>query len=172
MARGRSEDFKSPVCRLSYANGLFKARAAEAGAVEKFGATLIFPKAVALNGAVEAAITAEWGDKGLARAKAGLIRLPFLAGDGKEAHNQKTGELNEGLGPDVFFIRATASKEYPPIVRFRDPNIPASEAEVYSGCYGFAVLNAFAWSNPKSGDGVTFGIKYFQKTQEGPRIGG
>lgn len=169
----RSDDFKTPICRLSYANGLFKARKATTDAVEKYGATLIFPKAAdrtALDNAVRGVIVEQWGDKGLERAKSGLIKSPFLAGDGKEARAKASGELHPGMGPDVFFIRVQSNK--PPVVRYRDPNIPATEDDVYSGCYGFAVINAFAWNNPQNGDGVSFGIQYFQKTKDGERIGG
>lgn len=169
----RSEDFRTPDCRLSFGQGLFKARKANDDAKEKYGCTLIFPKGcdrTKLDNAVRYVIVEQWGDAGLVRARQGLIKSPFLAGDGKEARNKSTGELHPGMGPDVFFIRPTSIKA--PIVRFRDPNIPASEEEVYSGCFGFAVINAFAWSNPQNGDGVSFGISYFQKLRDGERIGG
>lgn len=174
MAKARSEDFKTPTCRLSYAQTLFKARAAKNSTTKKFGATLIFPKSALpeLEKHVAGVIRDEWGEKGLQRAANGAIRSPFLAGDGKEARNKETGDLHPGLGPDVVFIRCTANEERPPAVRFRSPTIPATEEEVYSGCYGFAVLNAYAWHNDESGDGVSFGIAYFQKTGDGERLGG
>lgn len=174
MAMARSADFKTPLCRLSFAQSLFKARAQEGGK-PKFGATLIFAKGVdrkALDNAVKGVIVEQWGDKGLERAKGGLIKSPFLAGDGKEARNKKTGDLHGGMGPDVFFVRVQANEDRPPVVRYKDPNIPATLAEVYSGCYGFAVLNAFAWHNDQNGDGVSFGIQYFQKTADGEKLGG
>lgn len=174
MARARSEDFKSPTARLSYAYQLFKPRAAQDGAPKKYGCTLIFPNSVkpALGKHVEEAIVAEWGEKGLARAKAGAIKLPILAGDGKEARSKQSGDLHPGMGPDVCFIRPTSNKDRPPIIRYRSASIPATEEEVYSGCYGFAVLNAYTWNNPQNGDGVSFGIMLFQKTADGERIGG
>ena len=84
MAKARSEDFKTPECRLSYASGLFKARDQknEDGTITtKYGCTLIFPKSAlqALEKVVVQVIKDEWGDKGLGRAKQGLIKLPFLA---------------------------------------------------------------------------------------------
>jgi hypothetical protein len=168
----RSEDFKTPPCRVSYAQGLFKARASEDGGKEKFGCTLIFKNEdrAALDKAVRDCIVGEWGDKGVDMAKNGLIKSPFLAGDGKEARNKTTGELHPGMGPEVFFIRP--SSIYEPAVRYRSANVQASPEEVYSGCFGFAVLNVFAWSNPKNGNGVSFGIQYFQKTGDGERLGG
>lgn len=174
MAKGRSEEFRTPTCRLSFAQGLFHPRSQNGGA-EKHGCTLIFPKTTdraPFDDALRAAITQEWGEKGLEKVRNGIIKTPFLDGAGKEARNKTTGELHAGMGPDVFFIRPTANKDRPPVVRYRSPTIPATEEEVYSGCYGFAVLTAFAWHNDSSGDGVSFGIAYFQKTADGERIGG
>jgi len=171
----RSEDFRTPPCRLSFAQNLFTPRAQQEGAKKKYGATLIFPKGgdrSALDKAVKAVIVEQWGEKGLERAKSGLIKSPFLDGNGKEARNKTTGELHPGMGDDVFFIRVQANEGRPPVVRYKDPNIPATPDEVYSGCYGFAVINAFAWHNDQNGDGVSFGIQYFQKTKDGENIGG
>ena len=171
----RSEDFRTPDCRLSFAQHLFKPREAKPGYASKYQATLIFAKTcdrAKLDAAVKHCVVETWGEKGLERAKQGLIRNPFLDGAGKEARSKESGELHPGMGDDVFFIRVQANAEYPPVVRYKDPNIPATPAEVYSGCYGFAVVNAFAWHNNENGDGVSFGIKYFQKLRDGEPLGG
>src|ERR1700757_973305 len=128
MAMFRSEDFKSPLCRLSYAFGLFKVRAVK-GESPKFGATLIFDKKdrPLLEQYVRETILGEWKEKGLERAKAGVIRSPFYAGDGKEARDSETGEINPGLGPDKFFIRVQAGGDRPPAVRWKDPNRQETE---------------------------------------------
>ena len=76
------------------------------------------------------------------------------------------------MGPDVFFIRPSANKDRPPAVWWKDPNKQEDETTVYSGCYGKAILNCFAWHNDKSGDGVSFGIQGWQKHSEGERLGG
>lgn len=183
-AQGRSPDFKTPECRISFAFNLFKPRK------EKFGCTLIFPRAmlkekvcqIADNGAMKSVsfeeivgnvIVEKWGEKGLERARQGLIKSPFLMGDGKEARSKKTGEIHPGLGPDVFFIRPSANADRPPQVsNVPHAMMPASEAEVYSGCHGFAVLNAFTWTHAENGDGVSFGINMFFKKRDGERLGG
>ena len=173
--KARSDNFKSPECRLSYAKGLWKPRKiSETSTREAYGCTLIFPVSArpALEKIAAEVITTEWGDKGLERAKQGLIHAPFIAGDGPQARNKETGEIKTGLGPDVFFIRPTAGIEYPPQVRWRDPNLQMTENEVYSGCYGKAVLNIFSWHNSQQGDGVSFGIAMFQKLREGEKLGG
>jgi Protein of unknown function (DUF2815) len=168
-------DFKSPECRVSYAGGLFTARAQEEGKAPRYGCTLIFPKSarIVLGKIVEKLLleTPKWNDKGMELFKVGRIKNPFLAGDGKEAHNSK-GELNEGMGSDVFFIRPGAGEKFPPAVWWKNPNIPETEKTVYSGCYGKAILNAYSYNHPKSGDGITFGISGFQKLKEGERLGG
>lgn len=183
----RSADFKTPDARLSFAQTLFKPRASEEGGKQKYGCTLIFPKSAmtektckmvdgkmaSLQDIVAGVIIEQWGEKGLERAKAGLIKSPFLAGDGKEARNKTTGELHPGMGPDVFFIRTTANADRRPQVSSTPAAmIPATEDEVYSGCEGFAVLNCFAWNNAQNGDGVSFGIQMFFKKRDGERIGG
>lgn len=167
----RSPDFRSPDCRLSFAHTLYKPQKNESG-TDKWGCTLIFPKTAraALETHVAQVLKDTWGEAGIQRAKNGLIKSPFLAGDGKEARSKKTGELHPGMNADVFFIRPSSNR--PPLVRYTDPNTPVDETVVYSGCYGFAVLNAFAWHNEKNGDGVSFGIQYFQKLRDGERLGG
>ena len=169
----RSADFKTSLCRVSFANSLFKPRAQQEGGVEKYGCTLIFEKSgdrSAMDAAMKGVIVAQWGDKGLERAKAGLIKSPFLDGAGKEARNKKTGELHPGFGPDVFFLRVQSVRQ--PVLRYKSEHLPATEEEIYSGCYGKAVLNAFAWTNAQNGDGVSFGIQFFQKIKDGDRLGG
>jgi len=170
----RSEDFKTPPCRLSFAQNLFKARSQEEGKPPKYGCTLIFglEHRAALEKHVADVIREQWGDKGVERAKNGAIKSPFLSGTGREARNKQTGDLHPGMGEGVFFIRTQANEDRPPVVHYKSANIPATQDEVYSGCRGFAVLNAFAWNHPTNGDGVSFGIQYFQKTQDDERIGG
>ena len=43
--KARTDDFKTPLGRLSYAQTLFKPRAQEEGKDPKYGCTIIFPKA-------------------------------------------------------------------------------------------------------------------------------
>lgn len=186
-----SSQKKTPLCRFSYVQNMFTrvAKKDDNGnpVLDKKGqpvteqqCTLIFDKSVdmtAINEMMAEAITAEWGDKGLEKAKNGLIRSPILAGDGKEARikkGDKAGEIHEGLGADKFFIRVATRLDAP--VRFRSQTIPATygsgDDQIKSGDYGFAVLHAYTWSNSKNGDGVSFGIDYLQKTKAGDSLGG
>ncbi|AKR54363.1 hypothetical protein XM25_00795 [Devosia sp. H5989] len=187
MAMASSETFKTPIGRFSYVQGMFSrvAKKTDAGeTIMKDGkpvteqqCTLIFDNSAdrsVFEKAIQDVIIEQWGEKGLERAKAGLIRLPFLKGDGKEARNKKSGEINPGLGADKWFIRVATRMEAP--VRFRSASIPATygqgDDQIKSGDYGFAVLHAYAWHNDKNGDGVSFGIDYLQKTRAGESLGG
>ncbi|MDE2096613.1 MAG: DUF2815 family protein [Patescibacteria group bacterium] len=153
---------------------MYQPRAAQNSERKKYGCTLIFPKSdrAALEAKIADVIKAEWGDKGFAMAKSGVIKNPILAGDGKEARSKETGELHPGMGPDVIFIRVQSGEDNAPWVRWKDKNTQETETTVYSGCYGKAVVNAFAWKNPEGGLGVSFGISGFQKLEDGERLGG
>ncbi len=172
----RIADFRTPtLCRVSYAAGLFKPKSVN-GSEPKFGCTLIFdrkdlPYYVDL---VRKVARAAWPSSGEDRLKQGLIKSPLLMGDGKEARSKETGEIAAGLGPDVFFIRPNATADNPPKVHSFEsgPHTQASPNEVYSGCYGYAVLSLFPWNHPMSGDGISFGIRMFQKTRDGESLGG
>ncbi|MCH4543174.1 ssDNA-binding protein [Ochrobactrum sp. A-1] len=170
----RTEEFKAPDCVVSFAFNMFKGRELkkdDGSTKTQFGATFIFEDIHRpfFEEWLKKAIIGEWGEKGLERAKAGLIKSPLLSGTGKEARNKETGDLHPGMGEGKFFIRANANEA--PQVRWKSPIIPATEQDVYSGCRGFPVLNAYTWHNDKNGDGVSFGLQYFQKTGEGERIG-
>lgn len=175
-ANARLEDFKTPDCRLSYAQSLFKARRVNDQGNPKYGCTLIFPKTDLpfFVEQVKKVAKLAWPHNGLDRLKQGLIKSPLLMGDGKEARDKESGELHNGMGPDVFFIRPIANEDRPPQVRARGlgAHTQATQQEVYSGCYGFAVVNVFPWNHPQSGDGISFGIAMFQKLRDGDSLGG
>lgn len=169
----RTDAVKGPLMRISYAFSLYKGKVNDKG-VEKFSPTLIIPKADAegmkkLQSMVAEVVQNEWGDKGVERFKAGLIKSPILAGDGKEARNKETGEIHPGLGPDVVFIRPTSNE---PVKTFNSKVLPASKEEIISGHWGYAVLNAYAWHNDQNGDGVSFGISMFQFVKADEVLGG
>ena len=168
----RTELFKGPLMRVSYAQSLFKPRKNDAG-VEKWGCALILPRAdkaglALLQGKVAETVTGEWGEKGVERFKKGLIKNPILAGDGKEAHD-KEGNLRAGLGAEFVFIRPSSNN---PVKVFNQSVLPATEDECLSGYWGYPVLNVFSWHNPANGDGVSFGISMFQVVRTDEVLGG
>ncbi len=182
-----SAQFKTPTCRLSYVQNMITrvTKKDDAGnvimrndkPVTEQQCTLIFDNSTdrsAFDAALKEAIIAQWGEAGMERAKNGLIKLPYLKGDGPEARNKKTGELHPGMGADKWFIRVATQLDAP--VRFRSQSIPVTlgtgDDQIKSGDYGFAVIHAFCWNNSKKGDGVSFGVDYIQKTKAGEALGG
>jgi len=169
----RTDATRGPLMRLSYAQSLRKGRDNDQG-VTKYGCTLILPKSdVAglklLQAMVAEVIKGEWGDKGVERFKTGLIKNPILPGDGKEARNKTSGEINPGLGAEFVFIRPTSNEA---VKVFNASVEPASDEEIVSGHWGYPVLNAYAWHNPQNGDGVSFGLNMVQIVKADEPLGG
>lgn len=171
---GRSEDVKTPLARLSYTGDLFKAR--ERGTTNKklgYGVTLIFPKGTdltVLHNAALAAAEEAWPGKAKQWLKDGIIKSPFLDGDGKQGKDHE-GNPKPGL-PGTWFIRATSGPDHKPRVfdRKRNPVMDVSGAP--SGWYGYAVVNAYTWDTPENGKGITFGVSMVQVAKEGESLGG
>lgn len=179
--KNRTTEWKTPIGRLAYAKNLYVASSYqnEPNGRKTFRCEMIFPKTDRKFFEEKLAEVISKMLGGLERAKTGIIRSPLLAGDGKEARYQtgeKAGQIKPGLGPEVFFIRATAVPEVngvpqpPPWVRWKDPNRTAElgPEQIYGGCYGKAVMNVFEWSD---GKGVSFGFSGFQKLREGEPLG-
>lgn len=169
----RSEDVKTPLARLAFANGLFEPQEDDKGK-KKWTATLLFPKSVDLKPLVAVvleAATKEWGDKAKDMLKNELIKSPFLDGDGKQGMSKKTGERHAGYEGRTF-IRVQSGFEYRPKLVDRQVLPITSKDVLYSGCYGYAVVNAFTWENKENGKGISFGISMFQLAKDGERLGG
>lgn len=168
----RSDDLKTPLCRLAWADGLFKVKADDFGK-NWWTCSLLFPKGddlVALKKAALQACEAEWPGKASEWLQSGVIKNPFLDGDGKQGRN-KNGEPHAGF-PGTKFIRVKSGEEYRPKLVNQKVLPITSQDDLYSGCYGFAVVHAYTWDNEKQGKGVSFGIGMFQKAKDGERLGG
>lgn len=169
----RSEDTKTPLARLAFANGLFELQTTQSGK-KQWNCTLLFPKSMDLSKlhqlAADAA-KAEWGDKAIQQIKDGIIKSPFLDGDGKQGKSKKTGEPHAGF-PGHWFIRCTSGEDYRPKLVNQKVLPITSRDELKSGDFGYAVVNAFTWENKENGKGLTFGIGMFQKAKDGETLGG
>jgi len=169
----RSEDVKTPPAIISFSRDLFKTRDRDNGG-KNYGCTLLFPKSANLAAlqdmAVEAAV-AEWGDKAKSMIKDGIIKSPFLDGDGKQGKSKETGEPHKGY-PGHTFIRCTSGADYKPKVFDRRRNPIYEEADVPSGSQVFGVVNAYTWENKENGKGISFGISIVQviKKAEGDEV--
>jgi hypothetical protein len=169
MARARSEDMKTPLARLSFPN-LFKPQTKDNG-TESYNAVLLFPKSTDLSQLKAAAgkcATDEWGDKAAKMIADGVLKVPFLDGDGPQGMSKKSGERHAGYAGHTF-IRV-ASNQQPKVVTAK--MLPATPDDVYAGCYVYAVVNAYAWEHPTNGRGISFGLSLMQVARDGERLGG
>jgi hypothetical protein len=169
----RSEDLRTPLARLAFAQGLFELQTTQSGK-KQWNCTLLWPKATdisALHNLALAAATEEWGDKARGMIVDGIIKSPFLDGDGKQGKSKKTGEPHNGF-PGHTFIRCTSGEDYRPKLVNQKVLPITSKDELYSGCYVYAVVNAFTWENRENGKGITFGISMLQKAKDGESLGG
>lgn len=169
----RSEDIKTPLCRFAFTRHLFKPQDRDNGK-KQYNCTLLFPRTTDLSKLQEAVLKVaveEWGEKAKQMAKDGLIKSPFLDGDGKQAMNKKSGERHAGFAGTTF-IRVMSGEERKPKVYDAKVNPIGSEEDLYSGCYGYAVVNAYTWENKENGKGISFGISLAQKAKDGEKLGG
>lgn len=158
--------------RFAFTQGLFQLQDTQSGK-KQWNVTILFDKGLDLtplhNLALEAA-KEEWGDKAVQMIKDGLIKTPFLDGDGPQGKSKKTGEPHAGF-PGNTFIRCTSGEDYRPKV-LTPQLLPATKEDLKSGDYGYAVVNAFTWENRENGKGITFGISMAMKARDGESLGG
>lgn len=164
---------KTGKVRFSYAH-VFKAYAHEEGQDAKFSVSLIIPKRdkaaiERIEAAVKAAIR-EGSSKFSPKIQAAIkgskslpssFKLPLRDGDEEREDNEEYA--------DSYFINCS-SKRKPGIV---DENLEDlfDETEFYSGCYGRASVNFYAF-NVSGNQGIACGLNNLQKLEDGENLGG
>ena len=166
--------------RISYAQYCFEPNTTESGK-KQYQGTFLFPKTTnkdALDKLVLDVLVEEFGGRMGGQAgvidaiKNGVIKSPFLDGDGKQGRD-KEGKPKPGYAGH-WFIRATSGEDYAPkmLMSQRGAVVPATKTDLKSGDYGYPVLNAYTWDNPKNGKGASFGFSMFMKSRDGDSLGG
>ena len=150
--------------RFSYVN-IFKSRAFKEGQDAKYSICLLIPKedkvtlhkiAVAIDEAVQEGISSKWGGK-----KPKNLKLPLRDGD-----EERADEAPEYEG--MMFLNANSNTK--PGIVDKDLNKILDPEEVYSGCWGRASINFYAFdSNGNRGVGV--GLNNIQKLKDDERLG-
>lgn len=157
-----SENVKGPLAVASYTADLFKLREQENGK-SGYGVTLIYPKATDISVlekiAVDAAV-AEWGEKARQWIKDGVIKSPFLDGDGKQGRDREGNPRPELR--NCRFIRCKSGADYKPKIFDKRRNPVLDVGGCPSGSQGFPVVNAYTWDHPSNGKGISMGISMFQ----------
>ena len=150
---------KSPVGTFSYPK-LFEAEQILGEGEPKFSLTLLIdkndPGLQELRACASAAAAKKWPNQ-----KPANIRDPFLDGD-------ETGKP-ENAGK--VMIRLTAKQDRAPRVFGPDKSIITDPRQIYAGCQGRCIVNAFGWSFANK-CGVSFGLGDVQKTADGEPIDG
>lgn len=169
----RSEDLKTPLAIVSFTKDLFVARERENGS-KGYGCTLLFPKTTNISSLQNLALAAAeqaWPGKAAQWIKDGLIKSPFLDGDGKQGLSQKTGARHAGYAGTVF-IRCTSGADYRPKVFDKKRNPVLDAEDCTSGSQVYAVVNAYTWENATNGKGISFGVSLVQvvKLAEGADV--
>jgi hypothetical protein len=147
--------------RFSYLH-VFKPAAAPGSTTEKYSASLIIPKSDKetlrkINAAIEAAKIA--GKEKLSGK--GKLKLPLRDGD-----EERDGD---DAYAGCFFLNASSNTK--PGVVDKDVNPIMEQDEVYSGCYGRASINFYAF-NTSGNKGIACGLNNIQKVKDGEALGG
>ena len=149
--------------RFSYLH-IWEPSAVEEGSQKKYSVSLIIPKSdtatvARIKDAIQSALEAgkaKFGGKIPAS-----LKLPLRDGDLERADDD--AYLNS------WFLNANSSKQ-PGIV---DQNVQPilRQDELYSGCYGRASVNFFAF-NTNGNKGIACGLNNIQKLSDGETLGG
>ena len=150
--------------RFSYVN-IFKSRSFQQGQDAKFSICLLIPKEdkatikkinAAIQEAIEEGIGSKWGGK-----KPANLKLPLRDGDDERADE---AEEYEGM----YFLNANSTQK--PGIVDKDLVEIIDPEEVYSGCYGRASINFYAF-NTNGNRGVGVGLNNIQKLSDGDHLG-
>lgn len=152
--------------RFSYCH-VWTAQSIEEGGEKKYSVSIIIPKKdkitiARINDAVQAALEAgKTGKFGGKLPPANKLKLPLRDGDEERP--------DDVCYANSYFLNAT-SKTKPGVVdENRDPIL--DQDEFYSGCYGRASVNFYAFDT-KGNKGVACGLNNLQKLEDGEALGG
>lgn len=152
--------------RFSYVH-VFEPSAAAEGAEEKYSVSIIIDKGdkktlAAIKAAIEEA--KQLGKNKLTDSKGRIpanLKQPLRDGDVDRPED-------EAYANSMFL---TASSFRKPGVVGKNPSVPLTEDDFYSGCYGRASINFYAFNTANS-RGIACGLNNLQKLEDGDRLDG
>lgn len=149
--------------RFSYAN-VWKAVKQKGSETEKFSCALLIPKSDAATIKIIKAAIQEAANQGKDTKFKGAIpknlKHPLHDGD---------AEKDDDIYADHFYIQAYSSTR--PGIVDKDVQPILNQDEFYSGCYGRASINFYAY-NTNGAMGIACGLNNLQKLEDGDRLGG
>ena len=151
--------------RFSYCH-IFEPQPSKDGSDPKYKVTLLIKKTDDFTlKKIKAAIAAAQEDYTERTGKKGQLKHTLHDGDG-------VNDSGEEFGPECkgCFVITVSSKTKPVIVDA--DKIPITDpAEIYSGCYGRAIINAFAYDTHGK-RGISFALNGIMKLSDGEPLGG
>lgn len=156
-----------PDTRWSYAN-VWEAKSINGG-TPKFSVSLIVPKSDTRTVAkIKAAIEAAYHE-GEARLKGNGKSVPPLASIKTPLRDGDTERPDDEAYANAYFINANSATA--PGIVDADRNVIITRSEVYSGVYGRASINFYAF-NSNGNRGIACGLNNLQKIHDGEPLGG
>ena len=153
--------------RWSYAN-VWEAKAMEGGK-PKFSVSLIIPKSDTVTvGKIKTAIEEAYRE-GQSKLKGNAKSVPALS---TLRTPLRDGDLERPEDPayaNAYFVNANSSTAHGVVDANR--NEIMDKSEVYSGCYGRASINFYAF-NANGNRGIACGLNNLQKLRDGEPLGG
>ena len=153
--------------RWSYAN-VWQAKSINGG-TPKFSVSLIIPKSdtktvTAVKNAIQAAY-----DEGQSKLKGSSKSVPALTAIKTPLRDGDAERPDDEAYKDCYFINANSATAPGIVDAARNPIIEHSE--VYSGVYGRASINFYAF-NSNGNKGIACGLNNLQKISDGEPLGG
>lgn len=156
-----------PETRWSYAN-VWEAKSINGG-TPKFSVSLIIPKSDTLTvSKIKAAIEAAYHE-GEAKLKGNGKSVPPLSAIKTPLRDGDIERPDDPAYANAYFINANSGTA--PGIVDADRNIILNRAEVYSGVYGRASINFYAF-NSNGNKGIACGLNNLQKVRDGEPLGG
>lgn len=156
-----------PDTRWSYAN-VWEAKSINGG-TPKYSVSLIIPKSDAKTVAkIQAAIEAAYKE-GESKLKGNGRTVPALSVLKTPLRDGDTERPDDEAYADCYFINANSAAAPGIVDADRQPIIDRSE--VYSGVYGRASINFYAF-NSNGNKGIACGLNNLQKIKDGEPLGG
>ena len=153
--------------RWSYAN-VWQAKSINGG-TPKFSVSLIIPKSdtktvTAVKNAIQAAY-----EEGQSKLKGSSKSVPALSAIKNPLRDGDVERPDDAAYKDSYFINANSTTAPGIVDAARNPIIEHSE--VYSGVYGRASINFYAF-NSNGNKGIACGLNNLQKISDGEPLGG
>ena len=153
--------------RWSYAN-VWEAKAMEGGK-PKFSVSLIIPKSDTVTVSKIKSAIEEAYREGQSKLKGNAKSVPALSTLKTPLHDGDLKRPDDPAYANAYFVNANSSTA--PGVVDANRNEIMDKSEVYSGCYGRASINFYAF-NANGNRGIACGLNNLQKIRDGEPLGG